>query len=105
MNENKHYIRLDINNNIIFGFSDAFITPIVTDICINLNGGRQFEINGIINPNILDNNLIPNYKYNNNVIEELTITDKNLYIPNLPKSNFEILQETVDALVITSLGG
>lgn len=55
---NKHYIRTE-NNIVIKGFSDAFEKPLDTDICINTKGGRHFEINGCINPplvNVIENN-------------------------------------------------
>lgn len=46
---NKHYIRTDSENNITYGFSDAFpdnprnqVYP--EDICINEQAGRQFEV-------------------------------------------------------------
>ena len=46
---NKHYVRLK-GGIVIHGFSDAFETPLETDICINEKGGRHFEIDGRINP-------------------------------------------------------
>ena len=60
---NKHYIRLDSNNHIIKGFSDAFEQPLETDICINEQGGRQFELNGEINPTLFDGYSCAKYKY------------------------------------------
>lgn len=57
---NKHYIRIDNENNIVHGFSDAFEQPQEGDILINEQGGRQFEfyINGNIylgaNPSLRD---------------------------------------------------
>ncbi|MDF2985741.1 MAG: hypothetical protein K0R50_1251 [Eubacterium sp.] len=56
----KHYIRLDLNNNIVKGFSDDFEEPSDTDICINEKGERHFEINGKINPVLFENGI---YKF------------------------------------------
>jgi hypothetical protein len=40
----KHYIRIDINNIIIHGFSDAFEQPITNDIQLTGDFGRHFQI-------------------------------------------------------------
>ena len=40
---NKHYIRLD-GNVVIKGFSDAFETPLDTDICINFKMSATFFV-------------------------------------------------------------
>ena len=50
---NKHYIRVE-NGYVIKGFSTAFESPLETDICINEKGGRHFEIDGEINPVLVD---------------------------------------------------
>jgi len=66
---NKHYIRLDLNNNIIYGFSDAFEQPQEGDICINENGGRHFELLGNVNPSLITQDGFYFYQYvNDNVI-------------------------------------
>ena len=49
----KHYITVD-KGIVIDGYSDEFKTPSDTDICINENGGRQFELLGEINPPLLN---------------------------------------------------
>lgn len=46
---NKHYIRVE-NGFVVKGFSDAFETPLETDICISDKGDRHFEIDGEVNP-------------------------------------------------------
>jgi hypothetical protein len=67
---NKHYIRLDANNCITKGFTDAFENPIETDICISEEGGRHFELNGVTNPPLTDMQGVHFYKYiNENVVE------------------------------------
>lgn len=68
MNENKHYIRLDLDGYVIHAYSDAFESFIDGDICIEENGGRQLIINGIMNPPILSFAGTPIYKYENNEI-------------------------------------
>jgi hypothetical protein len=65
----KHYIRLDENNNIIYGFSDAFEQTQENDICINENGERHFELLGIVNPSLVTMDGIYLYQYiDNNVV-------------------------------------
>lgn len=60
---NKHYIRLDEHNRIIKGFSDAFEKPLEADICINEYGGRHFEIDGEINPCLVNMDGTHNFRY------------------------------------------
>ena len=59
---NKHYIRVE-NNIVVKGFSDAFEVPLETDICIKEKGGRHFEIDGVINPPLYDENMCHIYRY------------------------------------------
>ena len=59
---NKHYIRVE-NGIVIKGFSDAFETPLETDICINEKGRRHFEINGVTNPFLINKNNTHNFRY------------------------------------------
>ena len=65
---NKHYVRLDENNFIIKGFSDAFEQPLETDICINENGGRHFTMFDEINPSLQTIDGFQKYKYVNGEI-------------------------------------
>lgn len=62
---NNHYIKIDTDKNIIKGFSDAFEQPLINDICINEDGERHFELNGIINPSLINSQGIYLYKYVN----------------------------------------
>jgi hypothetical protein len=39
----SHYIRLDANNIIIYRFSDAFETPLQTDICVATDADRHYN--------------------------------------------------------------
>jgi len=71
--DNKHYIRLE-GNAIKYGFSDAFEIPLAYDICITENGGRQFELLGITNPTLINENLEYLYKYENSKVVNNTKT-------------------------------
>jgi hypothetical protein len=69
---NKHYVRLDTENRVIKGFSDAFEQPTDGDICINEQGGRHFEISGVINPPLINEAGIYLYKYVDGTVLERT---------------------------------
>jgi hypothetical protein len=43
MDGNNHYVRVDANNIVIHAFSDAFETPLSTDILVESNSGRQYN--------------------------------------------------------------
>lgn len=62
---NKHYITVDEQGRITDGFSDAFRSPAVNDICINEQGGYQFRLfpGEKENPKLSEENGIPLYKY------------------------------------------
>jgi hypothetical protein len=66
---NKHFIRLDENNNIIRGFSDAFEQALEGDICINEEGGYQFRLfpDGEENPQLFNDDHEALYKWNGKV--------------------------------------
>ena len=61
----KHFIRLDADKNIIYSFSDAFEQPQAGDICINEQGGRQFELLGQVNPALRNMQGVYLYRYAN----------------------------------------
>lgn len=44
MDEYKHYIRIDEDNIVIHGFSNAFEQPQVDDICIDEDAPRHFQV-------------------------------------------------------------
>jgi len=109
INSFQHYIRIDENKNIIYGFSTAFEQPLEADICINEDGSRHFELFGVINISLTDEKGIRLYKYTDKV-EKRTEDEiqADLDIINSkpkPKTELEILQETVDMLLLESLGG
>ena len=59
----KHYIITDETGLILRGFSTDFEQPDASAICINEDGGRHFELNGVINPPMTDYNGVPLYKF------------------------------------------
>lgn len=59
---NRHYIRAE-GGLVTKGFSDAFETPLQSDICINEQGGRHFEINGVTNPPLVNEEELHIYRY------------------------------------------
>jgi hypothetical protein len=97
----KHYIRLDNQNRIIKGFSDEFEQPLIADVCINEDGGRQFELNDIVNPSFINEKGIYIYKYDTGQVIERTVDEihadeANLPIP--PKIEEEILKEQLTTM-------
>lgn len=46
----KHYITTDEQGRVLRGFSDDFEQPEANAICINEDGGRHFQLNGVISP-------------------------------------------------------
>ena len=59
----KHFIIADEFGRVLRGFSDDFEQPDANAICINEDGGRHFELNGVINPPMTDYNGVPLYKF------------------------------------------
>ena len=58
----KHYVIINENGVIIKGFSTDFEQPNNVDICICEDGGRHFELNGVINPSLFNYYGAPLYK-------------------------------------------
>lgn len=81
----KHYIITDEIGRIVRGFSDDFEQPDASAICICEDGGRHFELNGVINPSLTDYNGVPLYKfYGDRVVErtkEELDADKPVVVP------------------------
>ena len=81
----KHYILTDESGRIMRGFSDDFEQPTDGAICINEDGGRHFELNGVINPPMTDYNGVPLYKFDGNNVVARTRTeldaDKPVIVP------------------------
>ena len=66
----KHYVRVDEEDKIVHGFSSDFEKPLDTDICINENGGRQFELLGVMNPILVRLNGVHLYRLVTTITEE-----------------------------------
>lgn len=96
---NKHYIRLNTNNCIIKSFSDAFEQPEENDICINQEGGRQFELLGQVNPSLVSENGVHLYKYVDGVVLETTEAERAVEYADTPKmvpeSDIDVLKQTL----------
>lgn len=69
----KHYVTIDESNRVIHGFSDEFEQPSQCSICINENGDRHFELNGVINPPMTDYNGVPLYKFDGGKVVALSL--------------------------------
>lgn len=96
---NKHYIRLNQNGYVIHGFSDAFEQPLETDICINEQGGRHFEIMGESNPALMSMNQCYLYKYKNGKVwvtppEELA--EQQAALPPAPPTEIELIRQEME---------
>ena len=81
----KHYIITDEQGRILRGFSDDFEQPTDGAICINEDGGRHFELNGVINPPMTDYNGTALYSFDGKKVvartqEELD-ADKPVIVP------------------------
>lgn len=59
----KHYVISNDAGHILRGFSDDFEQPDANSICINEDGGRHFQLNGVINPPMTDYSGVPLYKF------------------------------------------
>ena len=78
---NKHYIRVDESGLVTKAFSNAFEKALETDICVNENGGRHYNLS------LLREDGLPKYKYDNGLV--LT-TDE-----DLKDKILEILKDTL----------
>lgn len=94
ISHNKHYIRIDANNCIIKGFSDAFEQPEVNDICINQEGDRHFELLGQVNPSLTTISGIHLYKYTDGAVTETTESERAAELAAMPKPVSEIDTQT-----------
>lgn len=96
----KHFITVDENNVVMRGFSDDFEQPSANDICINADGGRQFEIEGVINPPMRDGLGAPLYKAVGGKIQERTETEKSTdTMPVIQTVTIEERLQAVEQLV------
>ena len=90
---NKHYIRIDEENRIVKGFSDAFEESQEDDIVIAEQANRHFQLpfKGHVNPPIKTDEGIPLYKYENGEVktrsEEEIQSDIDALPPHPPTIN------------------
>ena len=82
----KHYIITDELGRILRGFSDDFEQPTdASAICINEEGGRHFEMNGVCNPGLVNGDGTPLYKFVNGEVVRRTSAeleaDKPVIVP------------------------
>ena len=105
----KHYIITDETKRVLRRFSDDFEQPDAGAICINEDGGRHFELNGIINPPMMDSNGTPLYKFDGKQVVERTKeeldADKPVIAPVLGPSIEERTSALESALLELVLGG
>ena len=59
----KHFIITGDVGRVLRGFSDDFEQPTDGAICINEDGGRHFELDGVINPPMTDYSGTPLYSF------------------------------------------
>ena len=106
----KHYIVTDEAGRILRGFSDDFEQPTDGAICINEDGGRHFDLNGVVNPPLTDYNGVPLYKLDGGKIvartqEELD-ADKPVATPAITTPSIEDRTSALEsALLELILGG
>lgn len=74
---NKHYITVDGNSLVTKAFSDAFEQRLDTDICVNENGGRHYNLN------LTREDGLPKYKYIDGVFTETTEDDFPIRVKHL----------------------
>ncbi|MCL2751664.1 MAG: hypothetical protein FWE62_02795 [Firmicutes bacterium] len=65
-----HYIRVDGDDFIVYGFSTAFEAPVDGDICIDERGGYQFRLvpGGVENPALHTEDGEPLYRWVNGAV-------------------------------------
>ena len=68
----KHYIITHEIGRVLRGFSDDFEQPDASAICINEDGGRHFELDGVVNPPMTDWYGAPLYKFDGKQVIERT---------------------------------
>lgn len=105
----KHYIRVDEQNRIVFGFSDAFCKPDDDDICINDQGGYQFRLypDGEENPSLTDWDGIPRYRWDGEQAVERTeeeLEADRAAVPAPAPTEQEMLRADVDFLLMMMEG-
>ena len=97
----KHYILTDESGRILRGFSDDFEQPEASAICINDDGGRHFELKGIVNPTLMD--IQGRYRYklvDGKVVERTPEELEEVPTPVAPPTTEDQLRADVDYLAM-----
>ena len=98
---NKIYATSDSTGTVVKLFSSVFETPQEGDILIE-EGNEDYHAHVHLKYQLVDEYGRYNYRIANDNLEE--IIGKTAYFPEPPKSEIEILKETVDTLVLSQLG-
>lgn len=105
--DNRIYARHD-NEGVVYRiFSSVFETPKDTDILIE-GGISEYHAHVHLKYQSMDANGCYNYKIVNGLLVQRSEAEKLAEIaqrPPAPKTEIEIMRETLDALVLASLGG
>ena len=81
MNEYKHYIRVSEEGFVTKAFSNAFEQPLDTDICVNEDGGRHYNLN------LNREDGLSKYKFADGVFTETTDED---FTQEITKRDLEV---------------
>lgn len=92
----KHYIITDELGRVLRGFSDDFEQPTDGAICINEDGGRHFELNGVINPQLIDFRGVPIYKIDGGKV--VARTQEELDVDKPVVTTIPTIEERTEAL-------
>ena len=105
----KHYIITDESGRILRGFSDDFEQPDASAICIIDDGGRHFELNGVVNPPMTDYNGVPLYKFDDDEVVERTQeeldADKPVSTPAITTPSIEDRTSALEAALLELILG
>lgn len=66
----KHFVVIDGSGRVLHGFSDDFEQSEAGAICICEDGGRHFELGGVVNPPLVNENGVPIYKIIDGIVVE-----------------------------------
>lgn len=106
----KHYIIIDEVGRVLRGFSEDFEQAEASAICVNEDGGRHFELNGVVNPPMTDYNGVPFYKFDGDEVVDRTQeeidADKPVATPTITAPSIDDRTSALEsALLELILGG
>lgn len=84
---NRHFIEVDENNNIVRGFSDAFVQPTSNSILLTDEGSFHFRLfaDGEQNPNLYTMDGMPLYKWDGEQVVARTEDEIEAEMAAIPK--------------------